>query len=132
MSKQQTLYFNNSKLYLITNELIEIHSNLINYIQKNSNIFKIVKTLKSDLPMSKYIIKTTIDLETYLNSPAHSQKQIEQINYYGFYPKLVTQNDLSNLSQIELAVYGEGYSYYNTTKKRLYFLKKEQQSLLLG
>jgi hypothetical protein len=127
MSKQQTLYFNNSKLYLITNELIEIHSNLIDYIQKNSHIFKIIKTLKSDLPISKYIIKTTIDLEAYINSSNHSQKTIEQINYYGFYPKLVTQNDLSNLSQIELAVYGEGYSYYNTTKNRLYFLKKDSK-----
>ena len=128
MSKQQTLYFNNNKLYLITNELIEIHNNLIDYIHKNSNLFKIIKTLKSDLPISKYIIQTTIDLETYINpSSAHSQKNTEKINYYGFYPKLVTQNDLSNLSQIELAVYGDGYSYYNTTKNRLYFLKKDSK-----
>ena len=121
MSKQQTLYFNNSKLYLITDELIEINLKLIDYIQKNSNIFKIIKNLKSDLPISKNIIQTTIDLEMYINlPPAHLQpKPVDKINYYGFYPKLVTQNDLSNLSQIELAVYGEGYSYYNTTKNRL-------------
>ena len=63
MSKQQTLYFNNSKLYLITDELVEIHPNLIDHIQKNSQFFKISKTLKTDLPISKYKIQTTIDLE---------------------------------------------------------------------
>jgi len=129
MSKNQTLYFNNNKLYLISDELIEIHSNLIDHIQKNSHFFKIIKNLKFDLPISKNIIKTIIDLETYINPPlTHLQpKSKEQINYYGFYPKLITQNDLSNLSQIELAVYGEGYSYYNTNKNRLYFLKKDSK-----
>jgi len=126
MSKQQTLYFNNNKLYLITDELVEIDSNLIDHIQKNSQFFKISKTLKTDLSISKYKIQTTIDLESYLSYlQSNSQKPAQHINYYGFYPKLVTQNDLSNLTQIELAVYGEGYSYYNTTKNRLYFLKKD-------
>jgi hypothetical protein len=105
------------------NELIEININLIDHIQKNSHLFKIVKNIKTDLPISKYIIQTIIDLETYINQP----NPIEKINYYGFYPKLVTQNDLSNLPQIELAVFGEGYSYYNTTKNKLYFLKKDSK-----
>ena len=126
MSKQQTLYFNNNKLYLINDELIEIHSNLIDHIQKNSHLFKITKNLKSDLPISKLTIQTTTDLELYINPvQSHTHTPNDQINYYGFYPKMITQNDLSNLSQIELAVYGEGYSYYNTTKNRLYFLKKD-------
>lgn len=126
MSKQHTLYFNNnnSKLYLITDELVEINSGLIDHIQKNSQFFKISKTLKTDLPISKYKIQTTIDLEAQI-TPQPTPKPTQQITYYGFYPKLVTQNDLSNISQIELAVYGEGYSYYNTTKNRLYFLKKD-------
>ena len=128
MSKQHTLYFNNSnsKLYLITDELVEIHPNLIDHIQKNSQFFKISKTLKMDLPISKYKIQTTIDLEAQI-TPQPTPKPTQQINYYGFYPKLVTQNDLSNTSQIELAVYGEGYSYYNTAKNRLYFLKKDSK-----
>jgi len=120
--KNHTLYFNNNKLYLITDELIEIHSNLIDHIQKNSHLFKIVKNIKSEIPISKYMIQTTIDLETYITQ---APKIIDKINYYGFYPKLVTQNDLSNIPQIELAVYGEGYSYYNTVRNKLYFLKKE-------
>ena len=78
MSKQLTLYFNNSKLYLIANELIEININLIDHIQKNSHLFKIVKNIKTDLPISKYIIQTIIDLETYINQP----NPIEKINYY--------------------------------------------------
>ena len=128
MSKQQTLYFNNNKLYLITDELVEINSSLIDHIQKNSQFFKISKTLKTDLPISKYKIQTTIDLEAQITpAPTNPQKPTHQINYYGFYPKLVTQNDLSNTSQIELAVYGEGYSYYNTAKNRLYFLKKDSK-----
>lgn len=128
MSKQQTLYFNNNKLYLITNELIEIHSSLIDYIEKNSHLFKIITTLKSDLSISKYKIQSNVDLETYINIPSPQiSKPTELINYYGFYPKIVTQNDLSKLSQIELAVFGEGYSYYNTTKNRLYFLKKNSK-----
>jgi len=130
MSKQKTLYFNNnnSKLYLITDELVEIHPNLIDHIQKNSQFFKISKILKTDLPISKYKIQTTIDLEAQIMpTPTNPQKPTQQINYYGFYPKIVTQNDLSNISQIELAVYGEGYSYYNTAKNRLYFLKKDSK-----
>jgi hypothetical protein len=40
MYKNQTLYFNKNKLYLITDELIEVNINLIDYITKNSNYFK--------------------------------------------------------------------------------------------
>ena len=116
-----TIFFNNNnrKLYLINDELIEISYKLIDYITENSSKFKIVQTFSKQLELSQNKIRTETDLESYFIEEKKN-------NFYGFYPKLVTENDLSKLSQIELATYGEGYSYYNTNNHKLYFLKRNQ------
>lgn len=116
-----TIFFNNNnrKLYLINDELIEISYKLIDYITENSSKFKIVQNLLTQLEFSKEKIRSVTDLESYFIEEKNN-------NFYGFYPKLVTENDLSKLSQIELATYGEGFSYYNTNYHKLYFLKRNQ------
>jgi len=117
--QKKILYLNqtNKKLFYVNNnELIEISSNLLDNIQDYSKYFKIITAC--NYPITNEIIKTEEDLKSiFVDSK-------DVINYYGFQPKVITQKDLSNLSQIELSVFGEGYSYFNTESNLLFFLKR--------
>lgn len=119
VQSKKTLYLNQSNrrlFYIENNELVEINSKLLDTIQNYSKHFKIITSC--NYPISDVKINTEEDLKSIFK-----EKGLE-INYYGFQPKLVTQKDLSNLSQIELSTLGEGYSYFNTESNLLFFLKR--------
>ena len=117
---KKTFYLNksNRKLYFIDhNELVELNNNLLDYLQNYSNEFKTISSC--NYPLSSRKIDSEEDLKNIFRE--------SRIVYYGFQPKLITQKDLSNLSQLELSVLGEGYSYYNTDSNLLFFLKKSSE-----
>ena len=121
--EKKNFYLNQQsrKLYYINGaKLIEINNNLLDLIQKFSTQIKIITT-DPNLTISNVKINTEEDLFSIFEQKSNNTNLI---NYYGFQPKLITQKDLSSLSQIELSSLGEGYSYFNTETHKLFFLKK--------
>ena len=121
-NNKKTFFLNqlNRRLYHIdNNELIEVDNSLLDEIQLYSKYFKTITSC--NLPISKKKISNVEELKDIFREKG------SEINYYGFQPKLITQKDLSNLSQLELSVLGEGYSYLNTDSHLLFFLKKSSE-----